>query len=192
MQPEDDLNLVNQALQGDSLAFELLAERYYPRVYRICLGVLGNPQDSEDCVQDTFLKVYRSLSTFGERASFYTWLYRIAMNTCYDYVRKNRSGSLVSIEAALDEDSPSPAIQLADGNPLPDDQLETKVSVDEIRSCILRLPEKQARILWLRDIEGLSYTQIASIEKTGEGTVKSRLFRARVQLGRLLSGRELF
>jgi len=192
LQPIDDLFLVRKALLGDPLAFEKLAERYYPRIYRVCLGILGNPQDAEDCVQDTFLKVYRSIATFNDKASFYTWLYRIALNTCYDSLRKNRPGFLLSIDAAMDNDSVSPAMQIADDQPLQDELLEIKVSAEEIRAGILRLPEKAARIVWLRDIEGLSYAQIARIEQTTEGTVKSRLFRARAQLCRILSGRELF
>ena len=192
MQAEDDPRLVSQALHGDPLAFERLAERYYPRIYRVCLGILGNPQDAEDCVQETFLKLYRSMASFNEKASFYTWLYRIALNSCYDYLRKNRPGVVLSIEAAMEDDSGSPVFQLADSGPLPDEILETRLSTDEIRACILQLPEKGARIVWLRDIEGLSYTQIASIEQTNEGTVKSRLFRARAHLGRLLTEKELF
>ncbi len=192
MQAEDDPILVRQALQGDTQAFERLAERYYPRILRVCQGILGNTQDAEDCVQETFLKVYRSLATYQDKASFYTWLYRIAMNSCYDYLRKNRSGHFLSIEAGMDDDGTSPVFQVADEGPLPDELLEERITLEEIRACILRLPEKGARIVWLRDIEGLSYTQIAAVEQTSEGTVKSRLFRARAQLGRLLSGKELF
>lgn len=192
MQAEDDALLISKALKGDPLAFESLAERYYPRIYRVCLGILGNTQDAEDCVQETFLKLYRSLGSFNDKASFYTWLYRIALNSCYDYLRKYRSEKLLSIEAAMETEGTSPVFQVADKAPLPDELLETSMNSDVIRSCILKLPEKGARIVWLRDIEGLSYAQIATIERTSEGTVKSRLFRARALLGQLLSGRELF
>ncbi len=192
MRSDDDVHLVELALSGDASAFETLAERHYPRTYRICFGVLGNPHDAEDCVQDTWIKIFRSLSSFGGRASFSTWLYRIAMNTCYDHLRRHRAHMTWSLDSEPPDGQPGIAHALASEDPLPDERLLIDASAAEIRAHILRLTPKHARVLWLRDIEGLGYAQIAAIEQISEGTVKSRLFRARAQLGRALIDKELF
>ncbi len=192
MRVDDDFDLVKQALCGEESAFAILAERHYPRTYRVCYGVLGNVQDAEDCVQETWIKVFGSLASFGGRASFTTWLYRIAMNACYDYIRRHRRVPTEPLDGEAGRACLWPARQVASEEPLPDEWVVQQEFVTIVRAHILRLPPKYARVLWLRDIEGLCYAQIAAIEKIREGTVKSRLFRARAQLGQQLADKELF
>ena len=187
-----DSEWIRKAKDGDESAFEQLVLEYYARIYRMALGMLSNPQDAEDCAQETFLKIFRSLHTYNGKASFYTWAYRIGMNTCYDYLRKNRSGNELSLDRPFGETETPLSRNLMDPDPSPEEQTERRWTAEAVRACILELPPRSARIVWLRDIEDMPYARIAEIEGIREGTVKSRLFRGRAQLGKLLEDKELF
>jgi len=177
-----EADLLRRAAAGDTDAFAVLVDRYAARIYGVCFSVLGNHADAQDCVQETFLKAFRTMNRFQFASSFYTWLYRIALNNCYDLLRHNQRHLAQSLDEPVQTPDGEQAFQLADDQPLPDVQVESLETVALVRRALSMLPEHLQRIIVLRDLEGLPYDRIAEIEHLREGTVKSRLFRARIQL----------
>jgi RNA polymerase sigma factor (sigma-70 family) len=187
---DSERQLLEQARMGDPNAFSILVERYSARLFGACFSFLGNRQDAEDCVQEAFIKAYRCMSDYGFLSTFYTWLYRIAINTCLDYRRKYQKKQHFSLDEAMEIDDSQVFQQIADQGPLPDEQAETAETVRLIRREIARLPDYLRDILILRDLEGLSYRELSVLLRLSEGTVKSRLSRARRQLMELIRKRE--
>jgi RNA polymerase sigma-70 factor (ECF subfamily) len=183
-------NQLERARQGDADAFAELVERYSSRIYGACFGFLGNRQDAEDCVQDTFIKAWRALGDYNFLASFYTWLYRIAVNTCLDYRRRNQRVHVYSLDEALDTEDSQVFLQVADEAPLPDELAESAELRRLIREEIDRLPPQMRSILVLRDLQDVTYHDLAQILEISEGTVKSRLSRARQMLMKRVARRE--
>lgn len=177
-----EADLLRRAAAGDPDAFAVLVDRYATRIYGVCFSVLGNHADAQDCVQEAFLKAFRTMNRFQFASSFYTWLYRIALNSCYDLLRHNQRHLAQSLDEPVQTPDGEQAFQLADHQPLPDVQVESQETVALVRRALAMLPEHLQRIIVLRDLEGLPYERIAEIEHLREGTVKSRLFRARIQL----------
>ena len=181
---------LEHARNGDLEAFSALVERYSARVYGVCFSYLGNRQDAEDCAQETFVKAFRGIADYQFLSSFYTWIYRIAANTCMDFRRRQSKHATVSLDEAMETDDSQVFWQVPDRGPLPDElaiQAETR---QLIREGIAQLPDFLREIIVLRDLEGLSYHELASLLNLSEGTVKSRLSRARNQLMLLLSQQE--
>jgi RNA polymerase sigma-70 factor, ECF subfamily len=183
-------DLLEQARRGDPEAFSVLVEHYAARLFGACFSYLGNRQDAEDCVQETFIKAYRSIRDYHFLSSIYTWLYRIAVNTCLDIKRKNSRVIVYSLDEALDTEDSQVYSQFADQSPLPDEQVESAESRKMIRQEIDNLPDYLREILILRDLEGFSYHELSRLLHLSEGTVKSRLSRARRQLTENISLRE--
>ena len=182
--------LVKQVLTGDQDAFEVLVERYAGRLFNVCFNLLGNRQDAEDCVQEAFIKAYRAMPDYNFMSAFYTWMYRIAVNTCLDFRRKNKKGMTVSLDEGLETDDGHLFQQIPDQSPLPDELLERSEMTDFVREEIAKLPDYLREIIVLRDLEGLSYLELSRLLKLSEGTVKSRLSRARKQLMERIRKRE--
>jgi RNA polymerase sigma-70 factor (ECF subfamily) len=187
---EPDKDTLESACQGDPEAFSVLVERYSARIYGTCFNYLGNRQDAEDCVQETFVKAFRCMAEYRFRSSIYTWLYRIAVNTCLDFKRKNNRAIVYSLDEALETEDSQVFSQIPDTAPLPDEQVEEKETRAMIREEIDRLPGYLREILIMRDLEGLSYHELASLLQLTEGTVKSRLSRARCLLTERVAMRE--
>ena len=183
--------LINQAKAGDSEAFAGIIELYLPKIFSLCVKLTGNREDAEDCVQETFIKVWTSLGEFRENSSLYTWIYRIAANTCNDYLRKKSRHPILSLEGDGTESDDAPLLHIKDERPLPDEQLENLESADRVRLLLLELPDTMREVIILRDLQQLSYREIAHLSGVSEGTVKSRLFRARQQMMKLIDKREL-
>lgn len=181
---------VENAQAGNVSAFSELVERYSGRIYSACFSFLGNRQDTEDCVQETFIKAWRYIADYHFLSSFYTWLYRIAINTCLDYRRKSSRQPVLSLDETIEMDDSQVAFQIADEAPLPDSQAESNELRRLIREEIAALPPMMRQIIVLRDLEGLSYHELADLLELSEGTVKSRLSRARMQLMQRISKRE--
>ena len=169
--------LIERVKKGDPSAFEAILIRHEDRIYNLCRYMLRDPRDAQDAAQDVFLKAYRGLKGFKPDASLYTWLYRIAVNTCLDYQRKSRRKAFRS--EPLTEDLPSEA-------PLPEQLYESAEIHHLLQLALQKLPEKLRAAIVLREIEGLSYEEIAEVLHTPVGTVKSRISRAREQLWHLL------
>lgn len=172
----DDTELVRRARAGDADAFGQLVARYESRILRLVRGMVPE-HDAEDVAQDAFLKAYRKLPEFDERSRFYTWVYRIASNTALDWRKRERyrrHGDLPETQAgedALPSDDPGP---------------RTAAHRHELRSAIdtaiAGLPPNYHEIVVLREVQGLSYEEIAATLEISKGTVESRLFRARERL----------
>ena len=170
-----DSELVQATKNGDRDAFRILVERHQRKVFAVALGILRNPEDARDACQDAFLRAYRRLSGFEEGAAFYTWLYRIVVNTCLDELRKRRPG-----RTDLDESLPS-------GEPSPSERAATRELRSHIADALDELSVAHRTVLVLREIEGLSYDEIASVVGCPTGTVMSRLFHARRRMQALLA-----
>jgi RNA polymerase sigma-70 factor, ECF subfamily len=169
-----DAQLIAATLDGSESAFATLVERYRDRVYRLLTRFCRDLMECEDLAQDVFLKVYRKLHTFQQDSAFFTWLYRIAVNTATDHVaRKSRRRlQLVEDESRFDEGGDRHAGDAS--SPL----LEAELAA-VTRRVLDKLPEKYRTILILREYEDLSYTDMARVLACNLGTVESRLFRAR-------------
>ena len=190
MHEDAERQALEDARTGDPEAFAVLVELYSARIFSACFSHLGNRQDAEDCVQETFIKAYRGIGDYSGRSSFYTWIYRIAINTCLDFRRKNRHYPSLSIDEVLETDDSQVFQQVPDRGPLPDELAESAEMTCLVRQEIENLPDYLREIIILRDLEGLSYHELSQILHLSEGTVKSRLSRARSHLMEKIRMRE--
>ena len=179
-----DAELIERAKRADHAAFRVLVERYQGRAYGLALRVLRNEEQARDAVQDAFIKVYGSLGRFEGRSGFYTWLYRLVMNVCLDMKRRDRSGRHVEWEEERAGEIAQGAEALVSGANAPERQgpgaeLERAELREAMARAIETLPEDARRTLELREIDGLSYAEIAQAVGVPKGTVMSRLFYAR-------------
>jgi RNA polymerase sigma-70 factor, ECF subfamily len=173
----NESDLIERFKKGDPSAFEAILLRHQDRIYNLCRYMLQDPEDAQDAAQDIFLKAYRGLKDFRPDASLYTWLYRIAVNTCLDYRRKSRREVFRSEPLTEDLESDKPFLE----------QLYESAKITKaIQLALQKLPEKLRAAIVLREIEGLSYEEVAEVLHTSVGTVKSRISRAREQLRHLL------
>ena len=174
----DDLNIINRFKNGDVLAFEDVVMKYRDRIYNLCSYMLGNVQDAEDAAQDTFLKAYRSLNDFKPKASLYTWLYRIAVNTCIDHKRRPFFESIFRRSDTGEE----MVIEHPSTSPSPEKVYDSKQIQDALQEALRKLSPKMRAVIVLKELEGLSYEEIADTLDISIGTVKSRISRARDDL----------
>jgi RNA polymerase sigma-70 factor (ECF subfamily) len=178
----DDLKLIIDFHKGNVSAFESIVLNYQDRIYNLCLYMLGNRHDAEDAAQDTFLKAYRSLNDFKPNASLYTWLYRIAVNTCIDHKRKPFFESIFR-RSDTGEDM---VIEHPSDLPSPEKEYESKQIQVAIQKALRKLSPKLRAVIVLKEMDGLSYEEIADTLDVSIGTVKSRISRARDELRILL------
>ncbi len=181
-QKEQSDALVALAKKGDMQAFETLLIKHEKMVYHIAFRMFGTLEDAKDISQDVFLKVYRNLQYFDEKSAFSTWVYRIAVNTCIDEMRKRKGKQTYSLEAELEDSEGVYQKQFADDGQTPEQSMMRKEAQREILQALERLSPEHKMAIILRDIRGFSYEEIAEITDTGLGTVKSRISRARQQL----------
>jgi RNA polymerase sigma-70 factor (ECF subfamily) len=187
----DDLTLVNRVRTGDQRAFKLLVERYQRKVYGVALGMLKDKEEARDVAQDAFIKVYKYLDHFKGDASFYTWLYRITVNICIDVMRKKGGGKAqhVEFDESIEMDT-SEANLGALGSRLgtnPQKSALRRELAEKIEEALAQVPEKHRAILLLRELEGMSYEDLARTLNVPKGTVMSRLFHARMKVQKILS-----
>ena len=189
--PEGDARLVESARRGDQKAFRELFERYQRKVFSIAYGFVRNPEDALDLVQEVFVKVHRHLDSFQGTSSFYTWLYRITVNVSIDRVRreKNRRGVEYDDGVAHEDaaESESPVVSTTTGIS-PARALSQKELAQKIEEATRMLSPAHMEILLLREVEGLSYEELAEVLDIPKGTVMSRLFHARQNLAKHLQG----
>lgn len=177
----DDRRLIHETLNGSQAAFQALIEKYQQRIFRLLQRFTrGQAHETEDLAQDVFLKVFKRLHTFQFESAFYTWLYRIAMNTATDHVQRKRRSPVQSVEDPIiyekgesERSNPGRGMMEREFGKVAHEVLE-------------KMPEKYRLILQLREFEELSYDEIAKILGCALGTVESRLFRAREKFRSIL------
>jgi RNA polymerase sigma-70 factor (ECF subfamily) len=176
---EVDQQLVERVQRGDKHAFDLLVSKYQRKLGRLISRFVRDPAEAEDVTQDAFIKAYRALPGFRGESAFYTWLYRIGINTAKNYLlaTKRRAPTSTSFDAEESE-SFEEASLLREVN-TPENELMSKQVVGVVQASLQQLPEDLRSALTLREIEGLSYEEIASVMNCPIGTVRSRIFRAR-------------
>lgn len=160
-----------RARGGDRAAFGELVRHYQDRVFAFLMRMLGNRDEAMDLTQDTFMKAYLALPQWQPQAQFNTWLFLIARNAAIDLLRRRGREQLTSLD---DEEMP------ADAAPTPEQQLDATRRIGLLSRSLDKLPAEQREVLLLREIEDMSYAEIATVLAVNEGTVKSRLARARV------------
>jgi len=183
-----DHDLISAHKEGNKDAFSLLVKKYESRVFNHCFRMVNDREESADLTQEVFLKVYRNIGNYEHTYSFYTWLYRITVNCCIDYIRKRkRQLQSVSLSFSSPEESGSGKEQdVPDITYTPDRHMRDHEISKMLHVAIDKLSEKMRTIILLKEIEGFSYEEIADILNCSRGTVKSRLFRARERLRELL------
>ena len=171
-----DAELVEAALQGDRDAFGDLVLRYQDRLFNTLLRIAGSREDAADAVQDAFVQAYLKLDSFRGDSQFFTWLYRIAMNVALSRRRRRRP------ERSLDAAKTGAGEEPMDAAAAPHDRMLAEERAQQVHSALADLGHQHRKILVLREMEGCSYEVIADILELPVGTVRSRLFRARLQL----------
>jgi RNA polymerase sigma factor (sigma-70 family) len=189
---EQDNLLIERVLAGETDAFEQIVTRYQKRVYSLCYRMTGNEQDAYDLSQEAFLRVYNNLKSFKGDSSLSTWIYRISSNICIDHLRRSKKARIISLTPAYEEESSE--IDLPDDTYSPEVNYSKQELAEAIGSAINRLSSDHRQIIILRDINQLSYDEIGRVLDLEPGTVKSRIFRARDNLRRILTAehRNLF
>lgn len=185
------MELVAAAKRGDHEAFRALFQRYHRRAYSLAYGVVHNQDDALDVVQDAFIKAHRYLDKFEGNSSFYTWLYRIVMNLCIDHIRRKKRARHVDFDDAIghgDDES-----NLGDDGLMPrilgqnpGKSLVRKEMREQIGIALAELSENHRAVLVMRELEGLSYEEMAAAMNCSKGTIMSRLFHARKNMQRRL------
>ena len=165
----EDLDYIEQFLSGEERAFEALVRKYQNKVLNIVYSLIGQDQESEDILQESFMKIYHNLKFFKRQSQFSTWLYRIVVNTAYDYMRRRKN--FISAEGVLD--------MSASAGKGPRDVLLTQEKEAMIQTALGNIPLKFRAAVVLKDIEGLSYAQISEVLHCSIGTVESKIYRAR-------------
>jgi RNA polymerase sigma-70 factor (ECF subfamily) len=174
----DDRELVRLSQNGTEAAFEELVRRHQQRVFALVAGILHRPDDVEDVAQQVFLKAYLGIKRFDQRAAFTTWLYKIAVNECWDYLRKRKVRPLV-YEADLSEEQASRLDGIVSTSRPPEGPNTRAETRELIERMLSTLPEQDRQLLVLKEIEGFSVQELAEILNLNVNTVKVRLFRAR-------------
>jgi len=182
--------LIEKSKAGDVAAFEELISSYQKKIFNLAYRMLGNINDADDLAQETFIRVFKSISNFKGESSFSTWIYRIATNVCLDELRKRKNKKAVSLDDEIKVDDGEIKRQIESDSPLPDEIAEREELRLLVKHAISDLPEEQRLIISLRDIQGLSYDEIAQVLDCPSGTVKSRINRARQALKKILMARK--
>jgi len=179
IEQDTDLALVERARQGDKRAFERLVEKYHRRLLRLLARMVRNQEDIEDIAQETFIKAYRALPSFRGDAAFYTWLYRIGVNTAKNHLASRGKHLPAVSEQMFDEDDEQDERFAVEDINTPESELLSKQVAYAVNEAIEALPVELRTAITLREMEGLSYEEIATAMNCPIGTVRSRIFRAR-------------
>jgi len=178
-----DFDLIEKTLKGDNAAFDKLVLKYQDRIFNTAYRMLGSYEEAKDASQEAFVNAYRSLGNFRKESSFYTYLYRIAINLCKNRLKRlNRESKFVSVDTPISTEDGEIRLEIADDTSSPREALDIKDRQARIQEAINSLDEEHKAVLVLRDIEGASYEGISQMLGLNMGTIKSRLHRARYML----------
>lgn len=175
-----ETELVQAARSGDSGAFEQLVRANQTLVYNLAYRMVGNPEDAADLTQEAFLNAWKGLGKFQGQSSFSTWLYRLTSNACVDFLRRQKRRETISLTHEDEEDDRQ--TQIPDERYSPQRELERQEARRALEEGLAALSPEHRQVLLLREQEGLSYQEIARCLELEEGTVKSRIARARMSL----------
>lgn len=178
--------LIKKAKKGDSAAFSDLMEQHFAMIYNLALRMSGNPDDASDLTQEVMIKLFKNIGAFEGKSKFSTWVYRVASNTCLDELRKIKRKKTVSLDAEYETEDGSVGYEAEDTAPTPDVSAERSELKTIVAKAVSRLGEEYRTAVILRDINGLSYTEIAEVIGCSVGTVKSRISRGRANLKEIL------
>lgn len=181
-----DLQIIDEILAGNILAFEKLVDKYEKLIFNFSLQLVSNFSDAQDITQEVFIKIYKNLHKCVGKDSIKTWVYTITYNTSIDFIRK-RNPKVFSFDKPLSSDDGDFNIDIPSLELTPEQTLIFKENIQNIQSSIDKLSEKDKTLIFLRDIKGLSYNEIADVTSLNIGTVKSRLSRARINLKNILN-----
>lgn len=176
-----ETELVRKAAAGDGDAFEQLVLSYEKPIYNLCLRMCGNSDDAMDLTQETFLKAWRNLGAFRSDAAFSTWLYRLCSNVCIDHLRREGKRKVIPLHTE-DDDGEERTMDVADPAPGPQERLEAADQRQQVADALQSLEPEYREALTLRVIHDMSYADIADVLQVREGTVKSRIARAREKM----------
>jgi len=177
--PREIEAVIQRCLQGDELAWESIVQQYRRKVFNVAYKFVGRHEEAEDLTQDIFIKIFKSLGTFDRRANFQTWLISVSRNLCIDHYRSVRQ-ERQAIDRQIDPNELSPVAR----EPGPIAAIEQQDRVLLLREALAALPESLRKAVLMRDIQELTYQEIADKLQLPEGTVKSRINRGRTELAR--------
>lgn len=186
---QSDARCIERFLGGEDRAFEELVIRYQRRIYNLALRYLGVEDEAQETTQEIFIKVYRSLKSFRGEAKFSTWLYQVATNHCRNrikYLKRRHYYQSTSMDCPQETEDGEMQQQYAADGPDPQQQVQTGQWREKVREAIDQLNEDHREAIILRDLQGMSYDEIASVTGQAVGTVKSRIHRARLELAQRL------
>ena len=186
-QPPDDKPLVARAQQEDSAAYDELVRRYQERIYATVYHMTSNHEDANDLTQETFIKAYRALKSFKGDSSFYTWVYRIAVNKTINFLKQRKNRQHMSLNDLDFNAEHDPDLVQLISDKTPRRALNLAELQEKLNAAMQKLSEQHRMVVTLHDIQGLSHEEIGEIMKCNVGTVRSRLFYARQQLQAYLS-----
>lgn len=181
-----DKELVQQVQQGDKRAFDLLVIKYQRRIMRLLARMISDPAEVEDVAQETFIKAYRALPQFRGDSNFYTWLYRIAINSARNWQAARGRRPLLAHEYENEEGETFSSIDTLTDISTPESMMVSRQVADTVNAAISQLAPELRTAIVLREIEGLSYEEIAETMDCPIGTVRSRIFRARESIAEQL------
>ena len=190
----NELNLIEKSKNGDVEAFSELILSYEKKILNFTYRMLGNKEDAEDVTQEVFVKAYRAIASFDQKSSFQTWIYKIASNAAMDFLRKRkRRGTDKQVSLYLEDQDGEHELPVSSGADEPYSELRKKEAQKVLFRAIEELGSEQKEAVVMRDVQGLSYDEIAKITGQSLGTVKSRISRARLALRKILEkNKELF
>jgi RNA polymerase sigma-70 factor, ECF subfamily len=183
---EADQALVERVQAGDQQAFGLLVAKYQRKLLRLVSRLVRDPAEAEDVAQEAFIKAYRALPSFRGESAFYTWLYRIGVNTAKNWLIANRRRTPTTTEMDNEEAEAYGETDLLRDVDTPERMMMSKQIADTVNAAMAELPEELRTAVTLREIEGLSYEEIAQVMDCPIGTVRSRIFRARESIAQKL------
>lgn len=184
---ETEQELVERARAGDEDAFACLVVSNQSRIYNLILRMTGSPDDAQELAQEAFLNAWRGLKGFQGDSSFSTWLYRLASNTCIDFLRREKRRKALAVSSSLDDEENQTMLQIPDTKSCtPEESLEQREMRDLIHNGLSLLSQEHRQVLVMRELEELTYSEISQLLSLEEGTVKSRIARARAALRKVL------
>ena len=186
--PISDEQLVDRTRAGETAAFDELVQRHKDRVYATIYHMTANRDDDDDLTQETFIRAFRAIRTFRGNSSFYTWVYRIAVNLTVNFLKRSKRNRELDLHEMDEGVSRNPDyLRLVSGAPTPRQQTSLREFQEKLTDALQQLTEAHRMVVTLHDIQGMPHGEIARIMGCSEGTVRSRLFYARQQLQGILS-----